>query len=70
MKKQTYKRPEIWVEGLEIESPLLTNTITDIQGKSGGVTIFGYGGGGNGPARAGESGLWDDEDDGSAWDQL
>ena len=34
------------------------------------VLVFGYGGGGSGPARAGESGLWDDEDGGSAWDQL
>ena len=57
------------MEELEIESALLGNTITNIQGKSGDATIFEYGGG-NGPARAGESGLWDDEDGGSAWDQL
>ena len=58
------------MEELEIESALLGNTITNIQGKSGDANIFGYGGGGSGPARAGESGLWDDEDDGSAWDQM
>ena len=49
---------------------MLGNTITNIQGKSGDATIFEYGGGGSGPARAGESGLWDDEDGGSAWDQM
>ncbi len=44
--------------------------MTNIEGKSGETNIFGYGGGGSGPARAGESGLWDDEDGGSEWDQL
>ena len=38
-----------------------------------GILSYWYlatGGGGSGPARAGESGLWDDEDGGSTWDQL
>ena len=72
MKKQTYKRPEIWVDKLSTECPLLglSRTVTNIEGKSGETNIFGYGGGGSGPARAGENGLWDDEDGGSEWDQL
>lgn len=47
-----------------------SDTLINIQGKSGGETIFGYGGGGNGPARSGENNLWDDEDNGSDWDNL
>lgn len=62
--------PEIWVEELKTENPLLGNTITNIQTNLGGSTL-GYGGGGSGGARAGENDLWDDEeDDDSRWDQL
>ena len=68
--KKTYMQPEIWVEELMAESPLLGNSITNVQGKSGSETIFGYGGGGSGGARAGESTLWDDEDDDTSWDHL
>ena len=68
--KKTYMQPEIWVEEIKAESPLLVNSITNIVGKSGSETIFGYGGGGSGPARAGENHLWDDEDDDTDWDQL
>ena len=61
-------QPEIWVEVLTVENPLLalSNEVTSTAGNSGII----YGGGGNGPARAGENSLWDDEDDGSDWDQL
>ena len=49
---------------------VIAATVTDIKGKSGENTIFGYGGGGNGPARAEENNLWEDEEyDGSMWDQ-
>ena len=50
------------------ENPLLalSNEVTSTAGNSGII----YGGGGNGPARAGENTLWDEEDDGSDWDQL
>jgi len=48
---------------------VIAATVIDIMGKSGSETIFGYGGGGSGPARAGENNLWDDDDD-SDWDQL
>ena len=66
--KKTYMQPEIWVEVLTVENPLLalSNEVTSTAGNSGII----YGGGGNGPARAGENSLWDDEDDGSDWDQL
>ena len=70
MKEQTYIIPEIWVEELKTESALLVNSITNVEGKSGGGTIFGYGGGGNGSARAGENDFWDDDDEDSRWDQL
>ncbi len=68
--KKTYKQPEIWVEVLTTESPLLglsgDDKVTSIKGNTNII----YGGGGNGAARAGGSQIWDDEDDGSAWDQL
>ena len=53
-----------------MESPLLVNSVTNIIGKSGESTIFGFGGGSSGPARAGENHLWNDEDDDTDWDQL
>ena len=65
--KKTYSRPEIWVEVLRAEIPLLgsnENTFR-ITGNSG----FIYGGGGSGPARADESQVWDDEGE-NLWDQL
>ena len=68
--KKIYIQPEIWVEELKAESPLLANSITNVIGKSGSETIFGYGGGGSGPARAGENHLWDDEEYDSNWDNL
>ena len=68
--KKIYIQPEIWVEELKAESPLLANSITNVIGKSGSETIFGYGGGGSGPARAGENHLWDDEGDDTDLDQL
>jgi hypothetical protein len=65
--KKNYQSPlviELKAEacGLLTESNVVTST--------GGNSGIGYGGGGNGPARAGENALWDDEDDGSDWDQL
>ena len=69
--KKIYQAP--CIETAEMESFQVLNgsdTLTNIQGKSGGETIFGYGGGGNGPARSGENNLWDDEDNGSDWDNL
>lgn len=66
--KKTYMQPEIWVEELKMESPLLgdslTKQVTNVTGSG-----IGYGGGGSGPARAGENHLWDDDDD-SGWDDL
>ena len=62
--KKTYQRPE--TETFEAGLiQVIAATVNDIQGKSGGVTIFNYGGGGTGPARDGGSALWDDEEDDS-----
>jgi hypothetical protein len=67
--KKTYQRPE--TETFEAGLiQVIAATVNDIQGKSGGVTIFNYGGGGTGPARDGGSALWDDEEDDSGWDNL
>ena len=68
MKKQTYRRPEIWVEELSTESSLLgvSREVTSTDGNGG----FVYRGGGSGSARAGENDFWDEEDDDSGWDQL
>ena len=67
--RSIYQRPEIQVEELKMESPLLgeslTKQVTNVTGS--GIS---YGGGGSGSARAGENHLWDDEDDDSGWDQL
>ena len=60
---------KIWIENMMIESPVLgdslTKQVTNATGNSGIV----YGGGGSGPARAGENNLWDDDDE-SKWDNL
>ena len=66
--KKTYIRPSMGVEELKVESPLLgvSNEVTNTAGNGG----FIYGGGGSGPARAGDNHLWDDEDDDNDWDQL
>ena len=63
--RKNYQKPEIWMEEIKMESPLL-GSITKIEGKSGNDIILNYEGGGSGPARAGESGLWDEEED-SEW---
>ena len=66
--KKTYIRPEIGIEKLDTESQLLATSnkqVTNVIGSG-----LGYGGGGSGPARAGENHLWDDDDDDSGWDQL
>ena len=42
-----------------------TRQVTNVTGAG-----LGYGGGGTGSARAGESNLWDDEEDDSSWDTL
>lgn len=69
--KKNYQQPEIWVEELKMESPLLGYSITAIKTNLGESSTLGYGGGGNGNARAGESNLWDDdEEDDSNWDSL
>lgn len=68
--KKTYQQPDIWVEELETAflvmagSPNPTNEVT----KTAGNADINYGGGGAGPARAGESSLWDDTEDNSSWD--
>ena len=62
-------QPEIWVEVLTVESPLLGVSSDEVIKAAGNSGII-YGGGGNGPARAGENNLWDDEDDDSDWNQL
>ena len=51
-----------------MESVLQANSkkVTNTAGNAGN----GYRGGGNGPARAGENHLWDEEDDDNDWDQL
>ena len=59
--KIVYKKPEIKINGVEVESPLLTGTneVTDTDGNGG--TNYGGGGDGTGPStpRADE-GVWDD----------
>lgn len=68
--RSIYQRPEIQVEELKMESPLLGNSITNIKTNLGESTLR-LGGGSNGGARAGESHLWDDdEEDDSSWDTL
>ena len=68
--RKTYQRPEIWVEELMAENSLLGNTVSNIQTNLGNSTLR-LGGGSNGGARAGESHLWDDnEEDDSSWDTL
>ena len=67
--KKTYQQPEIEISAI-VPIQVIAATVTDIIGKSGENTIFGFGGGGSGPARAGENHLWDDEDDDTDWDQL
>ena len=67
--KKIYQQPEIWVEELKMESPLLGNSVKSIQTNLGESTLK-YGGDGNGGARAGESNLGDDEEDNSVWDNL
>ena len=68
--RKTYQRPEIWVEELMAENSLLGNTVSNIQTNLGNSTLQ-LGGGSNGGARAGESHLWDDdEEDDSSWDTL
>lgn len=54
------------IEPIEV----IAATIFNIEGMSVEETIIGFGGGGNGPAKAGENCLWDDEDDGAVWDCL
>ena len=65
--KKNYQEPEIWVEEVVLEG-CIAQQISSIRGN----TSLGYGGGGSGPARAGENDLWDDEneDEDSKWDQL
>ncbi|MBP5506743.1 MAG: hypothetical protein J6Y23_02710 [Prevotella sp.] len=64
--KKTYQQPEIWVEELEVAFQVLAGStkyeVTQVDGAD-----LKYGGGGDGPARAGASSLWDEEDD-SSWD--
>ena len=66
--KMTYKRPEIWVEELELAG-CITNQVTSIKSNAG-ITLGGVGYGG---LRADDNHLWDDdeeEDDNSIWDKL
>ena len=49
---------------------VIAASVNGIIGKSEGKTILDYGGGGSGPARAGDKAFWDDEDDDSSWDNL
>ena len=67
--KKTYQQPTIEITAI-VPTQVIAATVTDIMGKSGSETIFGYGGGGSGPARAGVNHLWDVEDDDTDWDQL
>ncbi len=66
--KKTYTTPEIWVENMITERSLLGESITEVIKTEGNASLI-YGGGGSGPARSGESSLWDDSDD-SDWDHL
>ncbi len=66
--KKMYTNPEIWVENMITESPLLGGSLDGVTSIKGNTTLN-YGGGGSGPARSGESNLWDD-DDNSDWDHL
>lgn len=65
--KTIYKRPEIWVEELELIG-CLANQVTSIRGNAG-IT---YGGVGYGGLRADDNHLWDDEEeeDETMWDKL
>ena len=66
--KHAYQKPEIEITAIgPIE--VIAATVRNIEGKSGNETIIEYGGGGSGPARAGESKLWDEEED-TGWDNL
>jgi hypothetical protein len=68
--KKNYQKPLIEITSIE-PFHVIADTVINFEGKSSdGTTILNYGGGGNGPARSGESNLWDDEDDGSNWDSL
>ena len=67
--KKTYQQSTIEITAI-VPTQVIAATVTYIMGKSGSETIFGYGCGGSGPARAGVNHLWDDEDDDTDWDQL
>ncbi|MBR1712349.1 MAG: hypothetical protein IJ722_02955 [Alloprevotella sp.] len=57
MKKQIYQKPAMRIVKLQHSQMLCTSGITDVNG---GDTGIGYGGGGNGPARASShGGIWD-----------
>lgn len=68
--KKNYQKPKIWVEELKMESPLLGGSLINQVTNVIGNTSIGYGGGGSGPARAGENSLWDDEEDESEWGHI
>jgi hypothetical protein len=55
---------------MNTENPILAGGIPDRQVTNVTGAGLGYGGGGTGSARAGESNLWDDEEDDSGWDNL
>ena len=64
--RKTYIQPDIWVEKLIMESPLLgeSNKLTNVTGAD-----LRYAGGGSEAARVGENHLWDEENDVPGWDQ-
>lgn len=65
--KKTYLQPEIWVEELAFEGNI-AQQVSNIKSQTG----ISYGGGGSGPAFAGDNHLWDDEDEDedNQWDHL
>ncbi len=65
--KKSYLQPEIWVEELAFEGNI-AQQVSKIESQTG----ISYGGGGSGPAFAGDNPLWDDEDEDedNQWDHL
>ena len=67
--KKTYQQPEIETTAI-VPTQVIAASVNGIIGKSEGKTILDFGGGGSGPARAGDNAFWDDEDDDSSWGNL
>lgn len=69
--KKTYQTPETEITAME-SNEMIAASIQNVIGKdsSSETSFFKYGGGGTGPARAGENHLWEEEEGISGWDNL